>query len=107
MTRCLKNFSRVVLVVVGLVSAWIATMASAVAFFGTPEAVMVFVPRSSAINYFDQDIQLVRGGRHVLVVTSSKQHYVTRLYKSGAWLILPALRNGCLDLTAIQRRVKS
>jgi len=98
---------RVPLVLIALVVSWFITMAVIVRFIDTPSAVIVVAKNFQTLDPLGEDILLVRGGRHVFVVTSSTPGYVKRLYHAGAWLVLPALRNGCLDLTAIQRRVKT
>lgn len=97
---------RVAVVLLALIAGWFITMAIVVRFIDTPSAVIVVAKDFQALGPLGEDILLVRGGRHVFVVTSNAPGYVKRLYKSGAWLVLPALRNGCLDLNAIQQRVK-
>ena len=61
-------------------------------------AALVIVSDTSILTSLSRDIKLVRSGDHTLVMTSDQPDYVMQLYAAGAWLVLPSLRNGCLDL---------
>lgn len=106
-SKIFRQSTRIGIILSGLVMAWFLTMAVIIRFVDTPSAVMVVAPNFDTLKSLDEDILLVRGGRYVFVMTSTKPGYVKRLYQSGAWLVLPSLRNGCLDLNALKKRVRT
>ena len=65
-------------------------------------AALVIVSDTSILTSLSRDIKLVRSGEHTLVMTSDQPDYVSKLYAAGAWLVLPSLRNGCLDLRVVR-----
>ncbi len=90
-----------------LVAGWFGTMAGVMLFTDIAPAAVAIVPDVKSLGTISPDIKFVRSGRHVLVVSSARPGpgYVKQLYRAGAWLVLPALRSGCLDLTAVSRVV--
>lgn len=82
----------------GLFVSWIAVMA-VIMFFAevTPAAIALGQP-DGILSRASDDTRLLRSGEYALVVRSGEPGYVRRLYDAGAWLVLPSLRNGCLDL---------
>ena len=67
-------------------------------------AALVFGGRPNLPGSLSEDIRMMRSSRHMMVLTSSEPGYVREIYGAGAWLVLPALRNGCLDLTSYPDR---
>lgn len=90
--------TRRLLILVGLVAGWFATMAAVMLVTEVAPAALAIAPDSSLLGRLEDDARLLKGGRHVFVLTSERPGYVRQLYGAGAWLVLPALRNGCLDL---------
>jgi hypothetical protein len=70
-------------------------------------AALVIAPDIKFLGNISGDIKLMRSGNQVFVLTSESPGYVGRIYRAGAWLVLPALRNGCLDLKALNRSLRS
>lgn len=82
----------------GLFALWIAVMA-AVMYVAEVTPAAIAIARSDAIiDHLPQDARLLRTGANSVVVRGETPGYVRRLYSAGAWLVLPSLRNGCLDL---------
>lgn len=86
-----------------LVVGWFGTMAGVMLVTDIAPAALAIVPDVRTLGRLSPDIKFVRSGRHVLVVSSTGSGYVRQLYRAGAWLVLPALKSGCLDLAAISR----
>ena len=87
-------------ILVLIVAGWFVFMAGFMLVSEAAPAALVIAPRAGFLDDAPRDMQLMRGGETVLVVAPGGDGYVRRLYASGAWLVLPALRNGCLDLSA-------
>lgn len=81
----------------GLLFAWFGAMAAIMLLAEPAPAALVFARDIRALDPLSDDIRFIRGGNSVLVLTSDRPGYVGDLYRAGAWLVLPALRNGCLD----------
>ncbi|MGI9406412.1 MAG: hypothetical protein ACR2O4_08580 [Hyphomicrobiaceae bacterium] len=92
------NLLKTAAILATLVSGWFAAMAASMLMVERPAAALVIFPNAWSRAALPADIRLIRGGNHTLILTSSKAGYVRRLYKAGAWLVLPSLKNGCLDL---------
>ena len=91
---------RAVGILVLIAAGWFVFMAGFMLVSEAAPAALVIAPRAGFLDNAPRDTQLMRGGETVLVVAPGRDGYVRRLYASGAWLVLPALRNGCLDLSA-------
>lgn len=84
-------------VLVALLAGWIVAMAVVTALAGPlVPAVIVIGPTAAA--GLPEGAGMLGGGPRRVIVTGEAPHFVRSLYASGAWLVLPALRNGCLDL---------
>lgn len=84
----------------GLAALWVAAMAVIVLVTEAGPAALAVVPGRSFVDALPGDVRIVRGGGHVLVLASEEPGYVRRLYRAGALLVLPARKNGCLDVRA-------
>lgn len=89
---------RVVGVLLAIALGWFATMALFMLATESAPAALVVVRNVGFFENAPPDLRLLEAGDHVLVVAAGEPGYVRRLYGAGAWLVLPALRNGCLDL---------
>ena len=85
-------------ILVGLIAGWYAAMASVMLLTEAAPAALAVAPDAGLLGRLGEKTNLLKGGRHVFVLTSDQPGYVRQLYSAGAWLVLPALRNGCLDL---------
>lgn len=98
----LRRLVRSTLILAGLVFGWFATMASVMLTTEIAPAALVIAPDAGLLGRLDDNTRLLKGGRRTFVLTSTAPGYVRDLYGAGAWLVLPALRNGCLDLRTLQ-----
>ena len=86
-----------------IVSGWIAVMAGVMFVAEPAPAALALGGRGELLDRLPADVRMMRSSRHMLVLTSTEPGYVRRIYAAGAWLVLPALRNGCLDLRGYKR----
>ncbi len=91
------RLARSLAVLIALLAGWIAAMAVVTALAG-PRVPAVIVIGPTAASGLPEGAGMLGGGPHRVIVTGEVPHFVRSLYASGAWLVLPALRNGCLDL---------
>jgi len=78
-------------------------MAAVMVITEAAPAALVIAPGIHILASTSNDTKLIRGGHRTLVVTSRKPGYVKELYRAGAWLVLPSLQNGCLDLKIVSK----
>ncbi|MCB1480214.1 MAG: hypothetical protein R3D43_09445 [Tepidamorphaceae bacterium] len=95
---------RRVLAACAILLAWVVVMAVLMVVAEPAPAALVFGGRPNLPGNLSEDIRMMRSSRHMMVLTSSEPGYVREIYGAGAWLVLPALRNGCLDLTSYPDR---
>ena len=81
-----------------ILAGWVGVMALLAAFTDTGDSNLVIGPERQMLNAMPSGSRLVRGGRFTQVIASSRPGHVGDLYRAGAWLVLPALANGCLAL---------
>jgi len=96
-TRNLGVIASRLLILAALPLAWFALMALAALMPGFAPTALAVVSDQSMLDRMPSDIRLVRGGRNLVVVTSSRPDQVAELYSAGAWLVFPSLANGCMD----------
>lgn len=84
-------------ILLGIVSGWFTLIAIATASLGpVGPAVLVLGPGVPA--RLPEGAGILRANAGRTVVAASDAAFVRKLYAHGAWLVLPALRNGCMDL---------
>lgn len=81
-----------------LLFSWFLFMALVMRFAEVTPAALVVAPQTEILDNAAPGIRLLRGGDNVFAVTGGRPGYVGALYEAGAWVVLPSLRNGCLDL---------
>lgn len=84
-------------ILLGIVSLWFALIASATAFLG-PVGPAVLVLGPNVPSRLPEGAGILKAGDGRTVVAAPDAQFVRSLYGHGAWLVLPALRNGCMDL---------
>ncbi len=72
--------------------------ASVFAATGEAPAALIILPPHRYPVGLPEDIRVLRWDDRTAVVTSDNRDYVRRLYQSGAVLVLPFRKNGCLAL---------
>jgi hypothetical protein len=87
-----------------VVLAWMGLTALAYVLFEPGETVMVLGPQGKTFRAIaEADAQVLSAGEGFLVARSDKAGYVRRLYKGGAWLVLPATEMMCGHPGAIRK----
>ncbi|MCP4318654.1 MAG: hypothetical protein GY789_22320 [Hyphomicrobiales bacterium] len=85
-------------VLLAITLAWFASKALFMVVTENAPAALVLVPGVGFLDRAPSDLRLLKAGDNILVVAAGDAGYVRRLYGAGAWLVLPSLRNVCLDL---------
>ncbi|PYB70788.1 hypothetical protein DMY87_20190 [Rhizobium wuzhouense] len=84
-------------ILLAIVSSWFGFLVVATAALGpVGSAVLVLGPHVPA--RLPEGAGILRAGSGRTVVTAPDAASARNLYTHGAWLVLPALRNGCMDL---------
>lgn len=98
MRRHLAAIGRKVALVAALPFAVCLLFASVFAITGEAPAALVIFPPDRYPAGLPDDIRVLRWDERTAVVTSDNRDYVRRLYQSGAVLVLPFRKSGCLAL---------
>ncbi|MET3615524.1 hypothetical protein ABID16_003871 [Rhizobium aquaticum] len=98
MTRRLKSVSKKVALAAALPLAVFLLFATVFAITGEAPAALVIFPPARDPAGLPEDIEVLRWDGQTAVVTSDNLDYVRRLYQSGAVLVLPFRKSGCLAL---------
>ena len=98
MTLRLKSVSKKLALATALAFAVPLLFASVFAITGEAPAALVILPPDRYPAGLPEDIRVLRWDDRTAVVTSDNRDYVRRLYQSGALLVLPFRKNGCLAL---------
>lgn len=88
----------VALLAVALPLLWFALMAASMVVWRPTEDALVVAP-PGWIGRAPEGVAIVSAGDWTTVVRHPGPAAARRLYASGAWLVLPALPNGCLALS--------
>jgi hypothetical protein len=64
---------------------------------GAAKAALVIRPTPELINHLSSDIRILKWNKWSLQVTSTEPDFVQSLYRSGAILVLPVRKSGCLQ----------
>ncbi|MDS1136047.1 hypothetical protein [Nitratireductor indicus] len=83
----------------GLMAGIVAMFAIVFAVTGQAPAALVVGPPAGSPANLPADVSILRWEGHYAVVVSDRPDYVRRLYASGALLVLPFRKNGCLALS--------
>jgi hypothetical protein len=74
----------------------VAFLLFAVVFAATGDAPAAMVFRPPAATALPDGVKIFSWGRAFIVVTSDEPDYVRKLYGTGALLVLPVRKSGCL-----------
>lgn len=95
--RVLVKVLRSAGILVGIFAGWFAVIVVATVALGpVGPAVLVLGPDVPA--RLPEGAGILRAGNGRTVVMAPDAAFVRTLYTHGAWIVLPALRNGCMDL---------
>ena len=93
-----RRIARGSLVCVGLLVGWFAIMVATMFMLDISSNALVFGDADRILANTDQSTKLLNTSGERMVVTSIRPGYVQELYAAGAWLVLPSLAAGCLEL---------
>lgn len=91
---------RVVCILLGILGGWFSVLTVATAALG-PVGAAVLVIGPDMAERLPEGAGILKANGNRTVVSASDAALVRRLYSNGAWLVLPALRNGCMDLRRV------
>lgn len=75
---------------------WVAILALVMRFGGAAPAAFVPFPPSDFMNTLPPDVTITGRSAISLTLRSDAENLPTRLYASGAWLVLPAGLEACI-----------
>jgi hypothetical protein len=95
-TRAWSKVVRVMGVLCAIHLGILLTYATLTLVPGAAQAALVIGPTPDVINHLSPDIRILKWNRWSLQVTSTEPDFVQSLYRSGAILVLPVRKSGCL-----------
>lgn len=98
-TRRVRRLLRPLGILVGISAGWFMVLVTATVAFG-PVGQTVLVIGAGVPARLPAGAGILKASGTRTVVYAPDAAAVRRLYAHGAWLVLPALRNGCMDLRA-------
>ena len=96
--KATRRIARVSMVCAGLLGGWFAIMVATMFTLDISANALVFGDADRILANTDQSTKLLNNRSGRMVVTSTTPGYVQELYAAGAWLVLPSLAAGCLEL---------
>lgn len=87
-------------ILLGIVATWFGTITALTAILG-PVGPAVLVLGTDIPARLPEGASILKASGARTVVTASDAAFVRSLYAHGAWVVLPALRNGCMDLRPV------
>ena len=84
------------LVLLAIVSGWILVMAGSARFLPLTENYLAIGPGRAMVDNLPEDAGLLKTSSRSMVVNMAGSDAGRLLYAAGAWVVLPALPNGCL-----------
>jgi hypothetical protein len=82
---------------------WVAASAGIMVSTELAPGALVLFPGKQFVSDLPDHIRILDWRDKRLVVTSTQPGYVAQLYAAGAWLVLPARKNGCVSGFSIRR----
>lgn len=98
--RGLVRLLRTVCILMGILGGWFSVLTVATAALG-PVGSAVLVIGPGMPERLPEGAGILKANGNRTVVSASDAAFVRSLYSSGAWLVLPALRNGCMDFRSV------
>lgn len=81
-----------------ILGVWFTMAAGITLVPGVTNSVLVPFPQKALADHLPEDVSILRWDDHMAVLYSERRGFVADLYKSGAALVLPARKSGCIDL---------
>ncbi len=89
--KTIKNLAAILVV-------WFAIMTVMTLFLGTTNTVLIPFPQRFLASVLPEDVAILRWDQQGAVLFSERPDFVFELYKSGAVIVLPYRKSGCIDL---------
>ncbi len=93
-----RTFANHVAMLAAILLVWFLTMAASARFLPVSDNYLAIGPERSMVENLPVTARILRTGNHVVVVNMTDGPGGKSLYQAGAWMVLPALANGCLAL---------
>ena len=81
-----------------ILGGWFTLAAGLTLVPGITDSVLIPFPQNAMAENLPEDVSILRWDDGMAVLYSERPGYVAGLYKSGAVLVLPARKSGCIDL---------
>lgn len=98
--RGVVGLLRRVSILLGILAGWFAVLTVATAALG-PVGSAVLVIGPDMPERLPEGAGILKANGNRTVVSAPDAAFVRSLYSNGAWLVLPALRNGCMDFRRV------
>jgi len=85
-------------VLAAILFSWFLVMAGLARFLPVSDAYLALGPESRIVDNLPAGARILRTGNHSVVASMNGDQTGDALYDAGAWIVLPALANGCLAL---------
>ncbi|MFS8180103.1 hypothetical protein ACMG4P_00945 [Pseudovibrio denitrificans] len=94
----MSKFKRVALILAAITMAW-GAIGLAVPFVGSVDEVAVPYPQSLQMEMLPTSVRILSYDDNIAVFASDTPQLAAKLYKAGAWIVLPASNGSCLNLS--------
>jgi hypothetical protein len=94
-----QKFGRTLANLAAILGGWFAFSAAMTLIPGVTNSVLVFLPPQTLAENLPGDVSIMRWDDSSAVLYSERPGFVGDLYQSGAALVLPARKSGCIDLS--------
>lgn len=92
--------TKVLLVSSMIITGWIGVLAGVMVLSDDAPAALVLFPNAAFFDALPKDVSITSQNAISVTVVGETTGFAPTLYKSGAWLVLPAGLLGCAPLTS-------
>lgn len=85
-------------VLAAILLVWFLAMAASARFLPVSDTYLALGPEHRIVGNLPSGARILRTGNHSVAVNMTDPDAAKALYSAGAWIVLPALANGCLAL---------
>ncbi|KJS21188.1 MAG: hypothetical protein VR78_00440 [Hoeflea sp. BRH_c9] len=90
------NVTTHVAMLLAILSGWFLALAASARFLPMSSEFLAIGPEHRIVENLGPEARILRTGSHMVVVNMTGGEAGKSLYADGAWIVLPALANGCL-----------
>ncbi|MES0870984.1 hypothetical protein [Pseudovibrio sp. SCP19] len=94
----MSKFKRVALILAAITLVW-GAIGLAVPFVGSVDEVAVPYPQNLQMELLPASVRILSYDDKIAVFASDTPQLAAKLYKAGAWIVLPASNGSCLNLS--------